>query len=90
MFVLHYGDFALPNPGCIDPSRPDAANHVIVGDLGEDEVLLVACDNGNVIGYRTELISDVFENPGESAISEHAKLDVKPFFVQDVGASACK
>jgi hypothetical protein len=41
-----------PNaPGYIDRSRPHTINHIIVDDLGVDEVLLLATDSGNVTGY---------------------------------------
>ncbi|KAL9067824.1 MAG: hypothetical protein Q9161_006642 [Pseudevernia consocians] len=37
--------------GYLDPSRPHAVNHLIVGDIGDEEVVVVACDDGDVISY---------------------------------------
>ena len=61
--------------GFLDPSRPHAVNHLIVGDIGDEEVVVVACDDGDVISYTVRSISlaidegteTVFEiNPYES------------------------
>ncbi|KGO68159.1 Ribonucleotide reductase, transcriptional regulator CRT10 [Penicillium italicum] len=78
-----------PNaPGYIDRSRPHAINHIIVDDLGVDEVLLLATDSGNVTGYNVEAIF--------SAINRSAKYggnrpfdarEVKPFFAEYVQLS---
>ncbi|CAG8088577.1 unnamed protein product [Penicillium olsonii] len=75
--------------GYIAPARPHTINHIIVDDLGTDEVLLLATDSGNVTGYHVEAIY--------SAIGRCVKLnnkqpfdgvEVKPFFVEYVGKSA--
>ena len=34
--------------GCIDPTRPHAVNHLIIGDMGIEEILVAACDDGDV------------------------------------------
>lgn len=79
-----------PNaPGYIDRSRPHTINHIIVDDLGVDEVLLLATDSGNVTGYNVEAIF--------SAINRSAKYggsrpfdahEVRPFFAEHVQLSA--
>ena len=56
--------------GFMDPSRPHAVNHLIVGDIGDEEVLVVACDDGDVISYTVRSIS--------LAIDERAKLVIGP------------
>ena len=43
--------------GYIDRSRPHAVNHLIVGDIGNEEVVVVACDDGDVISYTVRSIS---------------------------------
>lgn len=53
-------------PGYIDTRRPHAVNHLIVGDIGDEEVLVVACDDGDVISYTVRSIS--------LAIDQGAKL----------------
>ena len=65
--------------GYINPRRPQAANHIIVKDLGEEEILLIACDGGDVIGYFTRSI--------ENALSKLV-FSVTPFFHEYIGASA--
>ncbi|CAD6579299.1 MAG: hypothetical protein ASARMPREDX12_009120 [Alectoria sarmentosa] len=42
--------------GYLDPSRPHAVNHLIVGDIGNEEILVVACDDGDVISYTVRSI----------------------------------
>lgn len=42
--------------GYLDPSRPHAINHLIVGDIGNEEILVVACDDGDVISYTVRSI----------------------------------
>ncbi|KAI3187904.1 hypothetical protein DTO027I6_9197 [Penicillium roqueforti] len=75
--------------GYIDRSRPHTINHIIVDDLGVDEVLLLATDSGNVTGYNVEAIF--------SAINRSAKYgggrpfdahEIKPFFAEHVYLSA--
>ena len=43
----------LARGGYIDPSKPHAINHLIVGDFGNEEILLACCDDGDVISYKT-------------------------------------
>lgn len=38
------------------PSLPHGINNIKVGDLGNLEILLVACDDGDVIAFYTHLI----------------------------------
>ena len=47
--------------GAIDRSRPHAVNHLIVGDLGDEEIVVVACDDGEVISYSVRSISLAIE-----------------------------
>lgn len=87
--VIAYATTPSKRPGYIDPTSPYAANHILVDDLGDDEILLIACDNGEVIGYRTDLIAHAFENGKDVNTSGRARI-LEPFFLQDVGASACE
>ena len=54
--------FILPLPrseagkktrGVLDQHHPHDVNHLIVRDFGDGEILLMACDDGDVIGYHT-------------------------------------
>ncbi|KMP09541.1 hypothetical protein DIZ76_016229 [Coccidioides immitis] len=54
----------LANPsaaGYISQSRPHSINHIVVGDLGNEEILLLSTDSGNVSAYRTERILSAIE-----------------------------
>ena len=56
--------------GFLDLSRPHAVNHLIVGELGEEEIVVVACDDGDVISYNVRSIC--------LAIDEGAKIAFGP------------
>ncbi len=72
--------------GYIDPVCPHAVNNIRLGNLGEIEILLIACDDGDVIAYYTHLLSR------ESRLSRADGLSpngiTKPFFHENVGISA--
>ena len=51
--------------GHIDPDHPHAINHLIVGDIGLEEILLVACDDGDVISYNVRSIEQVIEHSNQ-------------------------
>lgn len=69
--------------GHIDISRPHAVNQLIIGNLGNQEVLLVSCDDGDVIGYEVREIQKAIEEQKGST----AKCDVTPFFLENMGNS---
>jgi len=49
--------------GYIDNNNPHSVNHMILGNLGNYEVLLMACDDGDVLAYYTHLLeNEVNEN----------------------------
>lgn len=59
--------FELPatNPhlsGYISVGDPHFVNNILVGDLGEEEILLCACDDGDVIVYWTRDLVRFFED----------------------------
>ena len=61
--------------GYLDKSKPHAVNHLIVGEIGNEEVVVVACDDGDVISYFVRSIS--------LAIDERVKLIVEPGSLPD-------
>ncbi|ETS87575.1 hypothetical protein PFICI_01403 [Pestalotiopsis fici W106-1] len=74
--------------GTINPGKPHEVNHLIVGDLGLEEILLMAHDDGDVTGYYTKEIENEI-----AAIETSQKLSgyvvkTKPFFQENVGKSA--
>lgn len=68
-------------PGFIDPNHPNAINHLIVGDLADEEILLIACDNGDVMAYWTRSIQ-------ERVTTRLDQANIPYFFATNVGASA--
>ena len=65
--------------GYIDRRKPHAANHIRVGNLGLKEILLIACDDGDVIGYDVATILRTIES---------SLPPPEPIFAVNVGASA--
>ncbi|SPN96744.1 uncharacterized protein DNG_00264 [Cephalotrichum gorgonifer] len=74
-------------PSRIDRKHPGHANHMIIGFLGDAEILLLCYDNGDVVAYHTKEIAAHIvhrtQNPG-SAPRPHPQ----PFFAASVGISA--
>ena len=64
--------------GYLEPLSGHYVNHLIVGDLGNEEIVVAACDDGDVISYKTRAVGLAIE--GVSLL--------KPWFVENVGASA--
>lgn len=64
----------MKNPnasGYISVHVPHAINRILVDDLGQEEILLLATDSGNVAAYRTEHIFAAIEDNEES--SDHLR-----------------
>ncbi|KIX96756.1 uncharacterized protein Z520_07476 [Fonsecaea multimorphosa CBS 102226] len=84
---------ALANPdaaGYIDPQFPHTINHLIVGDLGNEEILLIATDSGNISAYYTKSIQEAIRKD-PYRFSTDARSDcvgLWPFFEQWVYESA--
>ncbi|KAH7411550.1 hypothetical protein DE146DRAFT_602236 [Phaeosphaeria sp. MPI-PUGE-AT-0046c] len=75
----------------IDDEDPHSITRILVDYLGNDEILLVTCDDGDVIGYRVEEIQRVLDlaqqssDQGEdSDIAAHMRV----FLHRNVGLSA--
>lgn len=60
-------------------------NHLIMGDLGDEEVLLVAYDDGDILGYYNARIDKTISSVHTDNF--HHGI-VKPFFHENVGRSA--
>lgn len=76
--------------GYIDNRDPHAINHLIVGDLGVEEILLVATDSGNIAAYHTKAIDEAVRND-PYRFSNDARSDcagLRAFFSQCVHESA--
>lgn len=63
--------------GFLDERIPHAVNHLIVGDMGDEEVVVVACDDGDVISYTVRSISLAIDEGVESVFGFDTLEDQK-------------
>ena len=68
--------------GYIDRANGHCVNHLIVGNLGKLEILLLSCDDGDVLAYYIHTIQAAVESKNEP------HRDIRPFFHENVGISA--
>lgn len=77
--------------GTLDRHNGHMMNHITVGDLGSLEILLLAYDDGDVVGYFTHLIGHAIATRKGSvsqATGGTRSSHIKPFFHDNVGLSA--
>lgn len=77
-------------PG-IDYEDSHSITRLHVDYLGQDEIILITCDDGDVVGYRTEEIQRVLDKRMESSDDEdepQIEDPVRTFLHRNVGASA--
>ena len=77
-------------PG-IDYEDSHSITRLHVDYLGQDEIILITCDDGDVIGYRTEEIQRVLNRRKETSDDENdfqLQEPVRTFLHRNVGASA--
>ncbi|KEF61105.1 uncharacterized protein A1O9_02670 [Exophiala aquamarina CBS 119918] len=84
-------DMANPDAqGYIDRHRPHSINHLVVGDLGTEEILLIATDSGNITAYYTRSVEEAIRKEpyrfSNTATAEYG--NVRPFFSEWVYESA--
>ncbi|KAL3419222.1 hypothetical protein PVAG01_09444 [Phlyctema vagabunda] len=80
----------------LDPLRPHCINHVVIGNLGDQEIILISFDDGDVVAYDTqkimscvgELMATKAKHAGNDDTSETPFYSCEPFFHENVGASA--
>ncbi|KAF2129050.1 hypothetical protein P153DRAFT_30849 [Dothidotthia symphoricarpi CBS 119687] len=75
----------------IDPEDPHSISRIHIDHLGHEEIVLVACDDGDVVGYRVDEIQRALERRSKftDGGSEVTNGDaVKVLFHHNVGASA--
>ncbi|OAG17414.1 mitochondrial carrier [Alternaria alternata] len=84
--VLHPPKTGVVGQG-IDPSNPHSITRILVDYLGSEEILLLACDDGDVIGYRIQEIQRALEH--RTNLQEPINDDsIHVFLHRNVGASA--
>ncbi len=83
--------------GYIDSDFPHAINHLIIGDIGNEEVLVACCDDGDVVGYTVRSIERLLETLPDlrrqlrlSGCNPEIPPTVpgRPFLLENVGKSA--
>ena len=75
--------------GQINASTPQGVNHLIVRDLGNEEILLVACEGGDIIAYTTKAIERAIEQrKAMDGTSSPTYCFPVAFFHEHVGQSA--
>lgn len=75
--------------GYMDPSNSHAINQLIVADLGIEEIMIAACDDGDVIAYTTRSIQKEIELRAlDLNDRQNFGPELRPFFVSNVGMSA--
>lgn len=90
-FVLKLPRSNPPRPGYINARIPHGVNHLIVSDLGTEEVLVIACDDGDVLAYHIRLIHDMVKRNRQQDVKTRnpkSAADLRPFFHVNVGMSA--
>jgi hypothetical protein len=89
LLILNPPQTPLATHGYIDSNNPHSINHLIVDFLGDLEIVLLACDDGDVIGYYTHEISAAIERRDESDGPDSIEgFEVRAFFQQNVKLSA--
>lgn len=89
-------DVAFCIGGYADPVTPHSINHIITGKLGEEEVLVASCDDGDVYAYYVKDIADWITSkdslplqPGHRRRNKPSPFAYpEPFFRENVGISA--
>lgn len=85
--------------GYINPSCPNEINHMIVGELGDEEIFLVGRDNGDVVAWYTQSIAHHIETNMSRSEERPQRNNERPrdtlrrpypkhFFADNVGISA--
>ncbi|TEY63690.1 hypothetical protein BOTCAL_0152g00070 [Botryotinia calthae] len=75
-------------PGYVYSSRPHCVNNMIIGNLGNKEILLFCCDDGDVTAYYTDLLAEELQQTVESTPLSIPIGSTQPFFLENVGISA--
>ncbi|KAF7871850.1 hypothetical protein EAF04_003957 [Stromatinia cepivora] len=74
--------------GYLNETRPHSVNNMIIGNLGDKEILLFCSDDGDVTAYYTDLLAEELQQAGESTASSIPVGNTRPFFQENVGESA--
>lgn len=81
-------DEAVRVGGYVSRAVPHQVNQLITGEFGEEEVLLLAYDDGDVIGYYARHIEQWLDRRRDSSAGLQSTRLILPFFHENVGMSA--
>ncbi|KAL8910432.1 MAG: hypothetical protein Q9171_004270 [Xanthocarpia ochracea] len=74
--------------GYIDPGHPHSINHLVVADLGLEELVIAVTDDGDVVAYATRSIRNEINHHGSAYNTPAFHSVIKPYFLRNVGKSA--
>ena len=75
--------------GYIDRSQPHAINSILVGKLGNQEILVCACDDGDIVAYYTSVIQAAIDGQELGLTEEEViKLYLRPLLLTNIEKSA--
>jgi len=80
--------------GEINPSEPHCINHIVAAFVGNEEWVIVACDDGDIVGYQVRQLSKAIENYDGCDCQElpwaahHCHHQPEPCAAWNVGRSA--
>lgn len=79
-----------PNlPGEIDREHPHTINQIVVGDLGNEELLVCVCDDGDVVAYATRTLATFIQDAQSHGSSKSIGGEkIRTFLHRNVGRSA--
>ncbi|KAI9802805.1 MAG: hypothetical protein M1833_001404 [Piccolia ochrophora] len=76
-------------PGYIDVRNPHAINHIVVAELGDEEILVCACDDGDILAWRIRNIVDTIQSSkAPDGTRVPPTVELAPFFKDTVEQSA--
>ncbi|KAI9762851.1 MAG: hypothetical protein M4579_000204 [Chaenotheca gracillima] len=85
-------DLPVSKPGLtgyINLRSPHDVNNMVVDELGDEEIVVCACDDGDVIAFYTRSIMSAVERRAEIGILPEVDAEAaKPFFLENVGKSS--
>ncbi|MCJ1434867.1 hypothetical protein MMC27_004237 [Xylographa pallens] len=84
--ILPLPDTQTYRPGDINNDNPHAVNHLKVGDLGDEEILVCTCDDGDVIALTTRSLAYEIEQLQTGTTGFYPTL--RAFLHCNVGMSA--
>lgn len=87
-FILRLPVSKHAGSGYLNQARPHSVNNMIIGNLGNKEILLFCCDDGDVTAYYTDLLAEELQQAEQSTASSIPIGNTRPFFHENVGESA--